>query len=227
MNPTTPPNQPEEVKIHQDDPLLQQKVASFIQAAGGVVSDKEKVEIPVNKDFDIPNPDDAILTAALIDPKTVTVNDSEKAVFIKSLLNDEPVRLKIEIYDGQIRVDLRSRTIHEQRRIFDVLFLDEKAGIVHPANTALFVTRMQQYCMLLMIERFNDQVFSDLQIGIEIDDVTAQAKFHEALKKTKLAEMNGPKWTAMLNAMRIFEAKCATLSTECANADFWKPRETV
>jgi hypothetical protein len=210
-------------KFNQDDPILRQKVEAFVQDAGGRPADKTPVEVKPNDDFNLPNPNDTMLTEALINTEQQDVTDTEKAVFVKALLNDEPVRFSVSLYDGKFVVDLRSRSLHEQRRIFDVLEKDHKDKLVDVNDMAYFVTRLQQYCMAIMVERVNGKSFSEISIpsSMTLDDT--QALLHKAVA-AHVEGVQGIRWTSLNNALRIFEAKCAKMNTEAANQDFWKPR---
>lgn len=214
-----------EAKIDQNSPALAAKVSAFIDAAGGVAADtkKEKVEIQPNTDFNMPNPYDTMLTEALVDTQKVEVSEEEKSLFVKALLNDEPLRLTIPLMDGAIKIDLRSRTAHEQRCIIDVLDKDTTDGIIKKEDIAYYIMRSHQYCMALMVERINGKLFSETKIAHDATVADAQKLLHEAIKP-KIVPLQGIKLTAIQNALRIFETKCAKLGTEAANQDFWKPR---
>ena len=211
--------------IDQDNPLLKAKVAAFVEAAGGEAAgtQKPKIEIQPNADFDGPSPNDTMLTEALVDTQKIDVTDEEKALFVKAILNDQPIKLTVVLMDGNFKVQLRSRTFHEQRRILDVLTADITDGTIPKDDLAYYVTRMHQYAMAIMIERVNGEVFSEISIPSESTVASAQKILHDAIAP-KIEKLNSIKWTALQNALRIFEAKCAKLGTEAANQDFWKPR---
>jgi hypothetical protein len=205
------------------NPKLQQDVADFIEASGGAGLSKDTVEVKPNTDFAIPNPQDVILTEALVSTDKVEVTDEEKSMFVKSLLNDTPILLTVSLMGGQMNVTLRSRTVHEQRRIFDVIEMDKLKGTISKDDLAYTVTRLQQYCMVLIVRRVNGNVFSEAEIpdGATVEE--ARQILHKAVDS--IQAKNSLRWTTLLNAMRIFEAKCAKLNTEAANSDFWTPRE--
>lgn len=227
--PQTPPvEQPPkkaviEAKFNPNDPKLVAATQQFIDETNANTLGKQQVEVQPNRDLDTPNPNDTMLTEALIDTSKVDVNETERALFVKSLLNDQPFTLTIELYNGQLQVEIRSRTVHEQRRIFDVLNLDRKDKVYDPEDMAYTITRLQQSCLVLMVRRINGQLFSEAAIPDTASVEEARKVLHPALEK--LSSMNQIRWTGLLNAMRVFESKCAKLCTEAANPDFWKPRE--
>lgn len=171
-----------------------------------------------------PSPSDLAATEALINDQDPDITDEEKTVFLKALLNDQLVHLPISLFGGQIRVEIRSRYNYEHKLIFDLLREDMETGQLPKGDVDLFVNRMQCYFMGLMIERVNGEIFSALITPSARDsDMKATAAALRALVEAK-CNMPAIRWTALLNAMRLFESKCAKLSTMAVNEDFWKPR---
>jgi len=76
-----------------------------------------------------------------------------------------------------------------------------------------------------MIERVNGVLFSDLALDSKSTLAADREAMHKAIEDGPVRSVQGIRWTNLLNAMRIFETKCAKLSTEANNEDFWKPRE--
>lgn len=182
-----------------------------------------KIEIKPEGDVMHEAPGDVLLTEALVDLKDVPVTLEEQTLFLKAVLNDAPVRLTESLFNGALKVDMRSRYAHEQQRIFDALRQDITDKIIEPTDTNLYVTRMQSYCAVLVVERINGQLFSNLVLdktGTPAEDIK---KLREAVDE-KIKHLSSVRWTALLNAIRIFETKCAKLSSEAANETFWKPR---
>lgn len=223
-----------EARVDQNNPELQAQVHEFIQSAGGNIEAKAKVEIPPNDDFNMPNPNDVMLTEALVATEKLDISDLEKQKFVKALLNNEPVKFSVTLFGGQLKVELRSRSLYEQQRIFDVLNKDRNDGTIPlvPENGKMIpdlaseVTRMHKYCMAIMIQRVNGDLFSELELPDTDSVEEAQKKLHLALEGP-VKHIQGVRWTGLMNAMRIFETKCAKMSTEANNEDFWKPRVTA
>jgi hypothetical protein len=220
-------------KFDQNDPRLQAAIADFVQTSGGAgVADKERREVPTDPGLAVPNPYDVMTTEALIAPEQFEITDREKALYIKAMLNDVPVRFDVVLCAGQLTAQLRSRTMQEQRRTFDVIEMDKADGTItrtknndgsYTYDTAYLITRIQQYNLVLMLERVNGVLFSECSIPATATADEAHAIFHKAVEK--VAGMSQIRWTALLNCLRVFDAKCAKMGTEAANSDFWKPRE--
>ncbi len=185
--------------------------------------EQKPIQVPGNPEFDGISPHDASISDALATTARVTVTSLEKEIFLKAVLNDEPVRLPVELYAGQLKVELRSRTTFEQRRVFDVLDKDRVEGVIPADNVALMITRMQCYLAVLMIERINSKLFSDLTLDPKADLDTHCKQLRAAVAKNTEA-MQGPRWNSILSALRTFEDKCATMNTEALNEGFWKPQ---
>ena len=181
-----------------------------------------KVTVTPNPEFDR-DPSSQMITEALVPLDNVPVHDMEKELFLKAVLNDQPVRLTIDLYKGQMKVALRSRSTYEQKRIYDILELDQKEKFTDPTNIALQVTRLQYYLAAVMVERINDSLFSELELkpGKTVEEHAAMMRDFVAKNLEGLTLI---RWTSILNALRIFENKCAQLNSEAANEDFWSPR---
>ncbi len=170
-----------------------------------------------------PNPEEQFVQSALIDLHKVGISDGEKDLFMKALLTDMPVTFKIELFGGQVVMEFRSRSMHEQQRVLDMIRLDQKEGLLPQDDPAMVFTRLQQYFVAIMLRRFNNDLFSDLEVKttntLEQDAPLIRKVFEEKVKP-----MSHLKWNAVLNGLRTFEEKCRQLSEHCANEDFWKPQ---
>ena len=231
------------IKIDQTDPETAAQVAAFIneaRAASGQTDPNQPAPGQLQMDpnspaVDIRPPDDplfqqsqhdAVLSEALVNTEQVAISTVEKSIFLKALLNDEPARLPVDLFGGQLKVELRTRTNFEQQRIFDIIDQDVASGVIAKTNFALQITRFQQYCMAIMTERVNGKLFSEIELKkggtLDID-----AKTMRDFVDKSVNGMDSIRWTALLNAMRIFETKIAKMSGEASNEDFWKPRASV
>lgn len=209
-------------------PGMDERVRAFLMEKGAPVEPvsppaPERAKVDADPIFSEPNPEEQAVQSALIDLRSVKVTDEDKDLFMKALLCDEPVTLKIILYGGRVNLTFRSRTMHEQRRVLDTLHLDQKAGTVADNDPALVFTRLQQYFASLMLRTFNDEPFSDLNLkpGKPVEEDA------EALRKVFTEKFEGGghiRWLAILNGLRTFEEKCRQLSENCANEDFWKPQ---
>lgn len=182
-----------------------------------------RVDITPNQEFEGGDPNQQFISEALSPMDKITITDAEKEVFLKAVLSDNPVRLPIKLYGGKFTLELRSRSSFEQKRVFDILSLDKKEELYDPNDLAMTITRMHYYLGVLMVERINGELFSELklEVGKELKDDAALMRKAVA---DRFEKMGAVKWTSILNALRIFEHKCARLNSEAANEGFWNPQ---
>lgn len=181
------------------------------------------VNLTPNAEFDSGDPKSTFISEALSPIDKIEISEEEKIIFLKAVLADVPVRLPVKLYGGRMTVEMRSRSAFEQKRVFDVLKLDEKEAVFDPGDMAMMITRTHYYLGALMIERINGELFSELTIPPGNDLAADAAKMRAAVDKLFL-KMGNVKWTSILNALRIFEHKCAKLNSEAANEGFWNPQ---
>jgi hypothetical protein len=226
----------ENLKVSPQDPETAKAVNEFLQQksaeSGGIPMpegtqspiEEKPTEVAPNPEFEAVSPQDAVISDALATNQDIPISDIEREVFIKCVLNDSPVRLTVELYGGKLKIELRSRTTFEQKRVFDVLDLDRKENIVTPDNVAEMVSRMQYYMAALMVERINGELFSELKLEPGTGQASDHAKLLRAQVSNTIEKMTGVRWNSILNALRMFENKCAKMNTEALNEGFWKPR---
>ena len=213
------------------DAETEKLVENFLKTKQGSISEPSpdgeapppKVSIPVQDDFNQQPQTDALMTEALIDARKVEVTDKDRELFLKALLTESRFELVIPLFGGKMQVEIKSRTVHEQRRIFDIIAVNIKDGIIPNDNVVLYQDHFAHMCAALMIKRINGDLFSELTFdpgGRLEDDVVKVRK----VINDKVITLQGIRWTAVKNAMSIFEAKCAELSREAMNEDFWAPR---
>ena len=215
------------VEVHQSDPDVVAGVKEFLAAHQVTLEDeakqKQRVSIAPDPLPGSPGPDAELMREALVPVDDIAITDEEKRIYLKSLLTDELTRFTVSLYDGQLKYELRTRSMFEQRRVLDIV--NWRAGLDADlkGNIAKQFDLIQQYFSLLMVERINGTVFSELSLspGPTMDE--HYKILSEAADKV-FAKKNTLWWTPMLNAMKIFESKCARLAENAVNEDFWKPR---
>jgi hypothetical protein len=186
----------------------------------------QHVAIPPNNDFDQQTPpQDAMSNEAFLDLRKITVTTEEKEAYIKAIITGAPFRTTISLFNGRYQVELRTRSHYEQRRVYDAANLTElETGVPDDQmlRMALKITRFQQFCAAVMVERINGVLFSELSLQPG-GELTADATKLLQFAQTTFENMGQVQWTAIINAMRIFESKCAQLASEAHNENFWTP----
>ncbi len=182
-----------------------------------------RVDITPNQEFEGGDPSNQFISESMAPIDKVEITDAEKETFLKAVLADEPVRLTIELYGGRFKLELRSRSSFEQKRIFDILSLDRKENIYDEADLAMMITRMHYYLGAIMVERINGELFSEAKLA-QGKELAADATYMRDQVNRLFEKMGTVRWTSILNALRIFEHKCARLNSEAANEGFWHPQ---
>ena len=182
----------------------------------------EKISLPPDPLMQ-ENKQATIMEEAIPRGHRVEVSDLERDLYLKAVLTDEPIRLVIEVLGGNLKLEFRSRTMHEQERILSVVRQDVRDKLIQEGDAALAYTRLQQYCVCLQLRRINEDHFSDLVLPAESsfdkDRDTLRAAFLQLHPK-----MSQLRWNAIYDGLVTFESKCRQLSEESLNTDFWKPR---
>jgi len=214
------------VEVHENDPAVVAGVKEFLAAQEAAVSNEtaeKRQVIEPDPVVGAESPDTALVKEALAPVNDIEVTEEEKTIYLKSLLTDELTRFSISLYGGRLKYELRTRSMYEQRRVLDIIndrIVNDEAV---KNNLVKQFDMMQRYFALLMVERINGVLFSELHLepGQTLEQhyqimVAADAK--------AFSKMNNLCWTAMLTAMRQFESKCVKLAEHAVNEDFWKPR---
>jgi hypothetical protein len=155
----------------------------------------------------------------LPDLGTIDVTPAEKTLYLKSLLNDEPAELSIEL-KNQFQVLLRTRSVFQQKVIFEALQQEQTNNKI--SDIAAYATRAQLLCGAVSIIEINGRAFPqvtlDAATGIE-----ECGKMLLAHVSTNLETMNWVRWGAVLSALRIFETKIKLCNDNVNNESFWQP----
>lgn len=149
----------------------------------------------------------------------VEVNTQDKALYLKSLLNDTNLQLNIKLEMG-LEFIIRATTNYDLDVIFKTLELySEESQIPGPAQ---YATLVQKCAAALQIVKLSDKnldppVFSSDKISV--NDAATQLKNRI---DNVLSCWPWPKWNAALTALRIFETKLAICNENSRQANFWQ-----
>lgn len=212
--------------------VAEEEVAEFLRThtnADGTsdpAADPEvtRVDLPPAGEFSQQATHDQIMQSAFVSLDKVLVTEEEKSFFIKDvLLMDHPFITTIPFCNGQFNIRLRSRTMHEQSRVFELM---ERFKRKDPTIEELNFTLMYFFYMsaALMITHINDRLISELKLipgdSLEVD----MEKMSKAIEGFKTLPTS--KWIMYINAMRVMEAKMAKLDSLALDESFWTPRNS-
>jgi hypothetical protein len=150
--------------------------------------------------------------------KTVEITLEDKERFFKSILADRPYEEVVSLFDGQLKVRLRSMTVQENSDVVNQIVADRKNGVA-AENDAYLIT-ISTYRLALSLVSIDDQPYSTItkdnfQALAEKDTyVLARARPMSAWGTSKLA--------IFLDAFKAFEYKTIRLTSEVQTPNFWK-----
>jgi hypothetical protein len=157
----------------------------------------------------------------------VTVNDLEKSLFFKALLNDSDFTIDVEFeLIEKIAVTVRGLSAFEQKIIAGALREDQDAKEVEGVHS--FATYMQQYCMMYQIISVNDKAFDRIDVS---QNKNWGLKQHVDYLRKRMRELvdtlYSQKLILLIKALVIFEIKQKLLHDGLVNKNFWMPQDTV
>ena len=199
-------------------------VSSMTETFGETEDDEKESEVkyPKSTTFDEnPGSVDSIMREALShEAGTISVTESDKAAYLKAVLNDVPVILPIELCKGELKVEIRSRSAWEQTCLYAAVQKDQDDGIIR--DLATVIIQLQKYGCALMVLSLNGVPYSDLKLDVSESLEDCVKKLQQ--QKDKLVEnLSIPKWSLLLNALRAYETKLSELGSSCLNENFWEP----
>lgn len=185
---------------------------------------QEQVEAQRNKTFE-PDKNNLVNMSAWVfnrDDLKVEVNDMDKRMYLKALLNDTPIVLNIAMECG-LTISFKPMTNYEMEAVFLALQEDSNSGkIIGPSH---YAARVQQYAAVLQLLTYNDIAAGHPVFSAPYPPIADTVlKIRECLE-TKVAMMGWPKWQAVVTGLRIFETKLAICNENMRNGNFWNPAE--
>lgn len=200
-------------------PPPEEKLEDIPPPPSDTAAPEENLEVPKSQMFN-ESPKENMLRDVLVDIEGVEPSNTDKQMYLKAMLNDVPVKLDVGLCGGRVTVAVRARTTWEQSCIYEAVRLDTEEKLID--GMASVILQLQKYGCLIMIEKVGDRDFG----SISLDNSSTLAECVELLrgKRAEIMDgMNTPKWSLLLNALRVFETKMATMGSECLNENFWAP----
>ena len=173
--------------------------------------------------------EDVRLNDALLSDKKIEVTESEKSVYLRALLNEDDVVFNIALCGSKFNVSLKSRNTFEQQIVYLAANKDLEEEII-PNDSVNYLLQTQKYAAAMMLKAINGNPSAfTADVNQAVGD-TEYLRVQDAIKilrerRKVIDKMPIPKWSLILNALRIFEGKLAILATEVVNEDFWNPED--
>ena len=161
--------------------------------------------------------------ALTIADQDISVTDSEKEIFLESVLHDRPFKLDIEVGKNSL-IRVRSRNVYEQSLCYEcVRQMSNNPDNEKNLDVLLWLQRFNVALSVCKIgeENFGSLEFHGPEDGFRQDDI-------DTLKKwvgENLVNISYPRWQMILRALMVFTAKEKLLLENIANRDFWNPAD--
>lgn len=182
---------------------------------------KDRVEEDRNKLFEPDTTSLAHLSSWVFDQGNlkVEVDSQDKALYIKSILNDVPLELNIKLEMG-INLVIRSTTNYDLDVVFKTLEkYSEESKIPGPAQYASLV---QKCAAALQIIKFGDVSLDAPRFVYGQNSLDQDADALKNRIENILGKWAWPKWNAAVTALRIFETKLALCNENARQSNFWQ-----
>lgn len=153
----------------------------------------------------------------------IPVTEEDQRMYLKSMLNDTPLKLNIDLYGGKMSILCRACSVYEQQLCavasYRHTFLTKDptiASILAPAF-------LQKVRAALQLVSCNGILVSDLAYSPEPNKFEEHAE-ELCVKAEKLVGgTNAARWNAYVYALNVFEHKLAKLNEMALNRDFLSP----
>lgn len=187
--------------------------------------EESKPKVPRDKTFDeMSEGPEANMREALADMGDIAPTEQEKTMYLKGMLNDEPIQLSVMLCGGQVEVKIRSRSAWEQTCLHAAISRDFEEKLISTDMPSILL-QMQRYGAALMLVGIGGNQFQSVQLSPE-EDLEECVEALRVARKRLIDPMSMPRWTMALNALRVFESKMARMGTECLNENFWTPADS-
>lgn len=152
----------------------------------------------------------------------VEVDEQEKSIYTKSLLFDEPVVFTIPIPGVGLNVVLQSRDGKTYDAVFEALKRMVKAGDI--TDVATHNTKMQQLSLATMLVSSGGKTFPRFIFDFDASMEENVTRLIEIMDRHVLT-MQGPRFSMMIYAGALFEAKMTLCDNALNDRSFFKPAD--
>lgn len=200
-----------------------------IPVQGGAPA-KEKIEVP----SEFPAEDaktsvksmqeefDKVLAGRTSDVK---VTDEEKALFLKAMLNDQPIKFEIVGFGGHLKIVFRCRRPQETEAIFLQLKRDLQQNRIELDSA--YYSKLHRYALAVQIVQVNGEDMPTYESFKPSPEDTEKQIGNIALAAQQFVEHQNEAYiSAHVSMLAAFEQKISFMSSQLLNGDFWIPAST-
>lgn len=162
----------------------------------------------------------ALWTKQLAGLGEIPVTDEDKTMFLKAAMCDEEVQLPIELHGMEGKpVMVRSLSNRLLRALAMAMGKDGDEGAFR--DLSVWASRLQYYSVLMQYAGYGPAEESLLPDDVKNRPVAEICDWLRENVDTVLADMSGPRYMLVVQAIRVFEAKMARLKEGLVNGDFF------
>jgi hypothetical protein len=185
-----------------------------------VIEEEEKIEAdtPVPQEFIMPSTsDDLDFMMEFGELGKVEVEDMERDLYMKSLLNDTTFQLPVEVFPG-FKITVRSRNVFYDDLIYDMVRTISEKGEILGLESG-FTKLMRFLAGVQVVDIQGRNVEFDPPAGLSRKEVAARLMTHvqEVYNSFSLA-----KWNAIVKGVRIFDSKQKICNDRLLDRTFWE-----
>lgn len=150
----------------------------------------------------------------------VEVSENDKVLFLKAAMHDQEVVLPVSL-PGNMIVRVKSLGVKAQRAMSLAMHKDTQKGIL--VDDSLWFARLQYFSLVLQIVGVGDGDRGLIPADVDLDakSVNEIADWLCENADDVLAELSGPRYALLTQAVMIFEAKLARCKEGLINGDFF------
>lgn len=154
----------------------------------------------------------------------VEVEEQEKALYLKSLLNDTILELPIKLDIG-ITLVFRALTNYDFEVVFNALQKDSEEGKI--TGPAQYASRVQQCAVAMQLLKFGDKHMDYVTFKAPYPTVNKASDILRKYVQNDMSNWAWPKWQAAVTGLRVFETKLAICNENIRSGGFWQPVGTA
>lgn len=152
----------------------------------------------------------------------VEVEDMDKSLYLKALLNDSELQLDVTL-DAGITLRFRALTNFDFEAVFAALNKMAKAGEI--TGPSQYASRVQQAAAALQLVSFGGKTLDYVRFDKPHPKPDVAADKIIAYIESEMSTWGWPKWQCIVTGLRIFETKLAMCNENIRNGNFWKPAD--
>lgn len=154
----------------------------------------------------------------------VETSEEDKALYMKSLLNDTNLILTVTLESG-IDMQFRSLTNFDFEVIFEALRKEANEGNI--TGPAQYASKVQQAAVAMQAMKFGSKSLEYVHFNKPYVALSEASNILLVYMKSEMGDWAWAKWQCLVTGLRMFETKLSICNENIRNGNFWLPASTV